>query len=177
MPIIRRPNEGLPPYFLVKKKVLSQIIYNNPTYSRPRSAVICARTAASIHSGAAKEEYPVPLIALPPGQLLSCTGGVCLFMRQSCPRVHQKWGVLRHIDGAGLEELIHCVISRAFCKGKGGQIRNGQVYRTQAGIQGAFVQVVLQKFTSLPVVPISQENLDKWMQWDDYEVAYRYYVK
>ena len=44
-------------------------------------------------------------------------------------------------------------------------------------IQGAFVQVVLQKFTSLPVVPISQENLDKWMQWDDYEVAYRYYVK
>ena len=66
MPIIRRLNEGLPPYFLAKRKVLSQIIYNNPTYSRPRSAVICARTAASIHSGAAKEEYPVPLIALPP---------------------------------------------------------------------------------------------------------------
>ena len=57
MPIIRRLNEGLPPYFLVKKKVLSQIVYNNPTYSRPRSAVICARTAASIHSGAAKEEF------------------------------------------------------------------------------------------------------------------------
>ena len=57
MLIIRRLNEGLPPYFLVKKKVLSQIVYNNPTYSRPRSAVICARTAASIHSGAAKEDY------------------------------------------------------------------------------------------------------------------------
>lgn len=57
MPIIRRLNEGLPPYFLVKKKVLSQIVYNNPTYSRPRSAVICARTAASVHSGAAKEEF------------------------------------------------------------------------------------------------------------------------
>lgn len=40
--------------------------------------------------------------------------------------------------------MIHCVIGRAFCKGKGGQIRNGQVYRTQTGIQGAFVQVVLQ---------------------------------
>ncbi|MDY4581390.1 MAG: sugar ABC transporter substrate-binding protein [Candidatus Faecousia sp.] len=34
-----------------------------------------------------------------------------------------------------------------------------------------------EKFTSLPVVPISQDNLDEWMQWDDYEVAYRYYVK
>lgn len=34
-----------------------------------------------------------------------------------------------------------------------------------------------EKFTSLPVVPISQANLDEWMQWDDYEVAYRYYVK
>ena len=31
------------------------------------------------------------------------------------------------------------------------------------------------KFFALPVLPISQDNLDEWMQWDDYETAYNYY--